>query len=46
MIQDHLYTRRQMIKSTAAMAGMTTFTPWWDLFSSNARRKYRISACD
>jgi L-ribulose-5-phosphate 3-epimerase len=46
MNQDPLYTRRQMIKSTAALAGVTTFSPWWELFSTNGPRKYRISACD
>ena len=46
MTQDNLYTRRQMIKSTAALAGMIPFSPWWELFNTNGRQKYRISACD
>jgi L-ribulose-5-phosphate 3-epimerase len=46
MIKDNLYTRRQVVKGTAAMAGLATLTPWWELLASDNRKKYRISACD
>lgn len=46
MKQDKLYTRRRMIQSTAALAGIIPWSPWWELLHANGRRKYRISACD
>jgi sugar phosphate isomerase/epimerase len=46
MINTNLYTRRQMVKSTATLAGLATLTPWWDLLAAGNRKNYRISACD
>lgn len=46
MLHKNLYSRRQIIKSTAALAGFTVIAPWWDLFGSTNKAKYRISTCD
>lgn len=46
MKNDKLYSRRQVIRHTAALAAMAPFAPLLDLFAAGKKRKYRISACD
>jgi sugar phosphate isomerase/epimerase len=45
MNKNNLYSRRQALISTVALAGLTTMGPIWDVFASK-EKKYRISACD
>ena len=46
MKNNNLYSRRQMLKSTAALAGLSTLSPCWNAFASDINKKYKISACD
>ncbi|MGV3503527.1 MAG: sugar phosphate isomerase/epimerase family protein [Adhaeribacter sp.] len=41
-----LFSRRQMIRNAAVIAGLATLSPWWEVFGATNQRKYRISACD
>ena len=34
MKNSKFYSRRQMIKSTAAMAGLAPLAPWWEVFGA------------
>ncbi|PSR57259.1 sugar phosphate isomerase/epimerase [Adhaeribacter arboris] len=46
MLLENLYSRRQIIKSSAALAGLSIIAPWWEVFASAHQAKYKISTCD
>ncbi|MEX2594932.1 MAG: sugar phosphate isomerase/epimerase family protein [Anditalea sp.] len=46
MKKNNLYSRRQALISTAALAGLTTLSPIWNAFASDTKKDYKISACD
>ena len=46
MENSKFYSRRQMIKSTAALAGLAPLAPWWEVFGAAKKKPYRIGACD
>jgi L-ribulose-5-phosphate 3-epimerase len=46
MKNSKFYSRRQMLKSTAAMAGLMPLAPWWEVFGADNKKPYRIGACD
>lgn len=46
MKNNNLYSRRYMMKSTAALAGLGMLNPCLSVFAADSRRPYRISACD
>ena len=46
MKNSKFYSRRQMIKSTAAFATLTPLAPWWEVFGAARKKPYRIGACD
>ncbi len=46
MQHNPVYSRRHMLKSAAALAGLATTHPWWYPFAADTKRKYNIGACD
>ncbi len=46
MLPHNLFTRRQIIKRSALLAGLATITPWWDLLAAGKPKKYKIATCD
>ncbi|RDC61610.1 sugar phosphate isomerase/epimerase family protein [Adhaeribacter pallidiroseus] len=46
MLPQNLFTRRQLIKRSALVAGLVTIAPWWTLLSAGKLKKYKISTCD
>lgn len=45
-LQAHHASRRYMLKTSAALAGLATLNPWWHLFAADTRKVYKIGACD
>ena len=45
MKDSNLYSRRHVLTSTVALAGLTSL-PIWNTFAMDTKKKYRISACD
>lgn len=43
---EHNSSRRHMLKSSAALAGVATLSPWWHIFTSDITKTYKIGACD
>jgi L-ribulose-5-phosphate 3-epimerase len=46
MKSKNLYSRRHVLKNTAALAGLTSILPVWNMFASDTKKRYKISACD
>ncbi len=46
MKTNHLPSRRQAIKSSAALLGLATLSPWWITLADAAKANYPIGVCD
>lgn len=45
-LPEQRISRRYMLKTSAVCAGLATLDPWWQAFTAETRKTYKIGACD